>query len=81
MTLFMNTMLPAEINPLGWDNWNNIENEKTARYSEYNNKGKGSNSSQRVNWSRQLTYEETLDFTVEEVMGNFYSKIKKNIII
>lgn len=79
MTLLMNTVLPEEINPLGWNNWNNIENEKTARYSEYNNKGKGSNSSKRVNWSRQLTSEEALDFTLEEVMGCFYSKINNQL--
>ena len=79
MTLLMNTVLPAEINPLGWNNWNSIENEKTVRYLEYNNKGKGSNSSQRVNWSKQLTSEEALDFSVEVVMGNFYSKIKNQL--
>ena len=77
MTLFMNTSLPVEINPLGWHNWNNIENEKTARYLEYNNTGEGSDISQRVNWSKQLTFEEATNITLESVMGSFYSKILK----
>lgn len=77
MTLFMNTSLPVEINPLGWHNWNNNENEKTARYLEYNNTGEGSNISQRVNWSKQLTFEEATNITLESVMGSFYSKILK----
>lgn len=77
MTLFMNTSLPVEINTLGWHNWNNNDNEKTARYLEYNNTGEGSNISQRVNWSKQLTFEEATNITLESVMGSFYSKILK----
>ena len=57
-TLFMNCTLGSHIVPAGWENWRNPENEKTARYAEYNNSGDGANTKQRVAWSRQLTKKE-----------------------
>lgn len=75
MTLFMHCELPKEINPLGWDNWRNPDNEKTARYAEYNNSGAGSDTAQRVNWMKKLTPEEAQKVALEKVMGEFYKKI------
>ena len=57
-TLFMNCTLGSHIVPAGWENWRNPDNEKTARYAEYNNSGNGANTKQRVSWSRQLTKKE-----------------------
>lgn len=57
-TLFMNCTLGSHIVPAGWENWRNPDNEKTARYAEYNNSGEGANTKQRVTWSRQLTKKE-----------------------
>ncbi len=57
-TLFMNCTLGSHIIPAGWENWRNPDNEKTARYAEYNNSGEGANTKQRVAWSRQLTKKE-----------------------
>ncbi len=57
-TLFMNCTLGSHIVPAGWENWRNPDNEKTARYAEYNNSGEGANTKQRVSWSRQLTKKE-----------------------
>jgi pectinesterase len=51
MTLFMNCTLPATIHPAGWDNWRNPDNERTARYGEYNNSGPGAEASKRVDWT------------------------------
>ncbi|MDR0845546.1 MAG: pectin esterase [Tannerella sp.] len=68
MTLFMNCSLPEGINPAGWHNWNNVENEKTARYMEYNNTGKGSGTGERVKWSKILTAKEAAVYTLENVM-------------
>lgn len=75
MTLFMHCELPKEINPNGWDNWRNPDNEKTARYAEYNNSGAGSDTAQRVNWMKVLSPEEARKVTLEKVMGEFYNKI------
>lgn len=68
MTLFMNTDLPEGINPAGWDNWRNPENEKTARYMEYNNTGKGADTSKRVTWSKVLTDDQAKEYTIENVL-------------
>lgn len=68
MTLFMNCNLPEGINPEGWHNWGNTENEKTARYMEYNNKGAGANVSKRVKWSKILSENEAKEYTLENVM-------------
>lgn len=54
-TLFMNCELGKHIVKAGWDNWRNPKNEKTARYAEYKNTGKGADISQRVSWARQLS--------------------------
>lgn len=57
-TLFMNCTLGSHIVPAGWENWRNPDNEKTARYAEYNNSGDGADTKQRVAWSRQMTKKE-----------------------
>ena len=66
-TLFMNCELGAHICPEGWHNWGNAENEKTARYFEYNNTGEGASTSTRAPWSRQLTKKEAKEITPERV--------------
>lgn len=68
MTLFMNCELPEGIRPKGWDNWRNPDNEKTARYMEYNNTGAGADTSNRVNWVKLLSKEDAKQYTIENVM-------------
>lgn len=68
-TLFMYCDLCKEICPEGWFNWNNPENEKTARYFEYKNKGEGSAIQNRVVWSHQLTKKEAEQINVQNVLG------------
>jgi len=75
MTLFMHCELPKEINPLGWDNWRNAANEKTSRYMEYNNIGKGAVTTKRVPWMSNLTMQEAEKITLSRVMGDFYEII------
>ena len=65
-TLFMNCELPREIRPEGWHQWR-PEAVKTARYLEYNNRGEGAATDQRVSWSRQLTKKEAQQITLERV--------------
>ena len=38
---WLHCQLSEEIHPDGWDNWNNPENETTARFAEYENTGTG----------------------------------------
>jgi lysophospholipase L1-like esterase len=46
-----------------------VDNEKTARYAEYNSTGPGANPSQRVSWARQLTKDEADKITAQRVLG------------
>lgn len=66
-TLFMNCELGSHIVPIGWHNWNNTDNEKTARYLEYNNTGDGAKTSERAPWSKQLTKKEAVQVTLANV--------------
>jgi pectinesterase len=52
--VYINTELPADLNPAGWNNWNNPANEKTAYYAESNSTGPGASPSTRVPWSHQI---------------------------
>ena len=67
-TLFMNCDMAAHILPQGWDNWRNVENEKTSRYAEYNNVGSGAAVANRVQWCRQLKAQDAKKITIDEVM-------------
>jgi pectinesterase len=66
---FVNTEMGAHIRPEGWDNWRNPENEKTARYAEYQSSGPGANPGKRVAWSHQLGEAQARALTVEDVLG------------
>ena len=57
-TFFINCELPEAIHPEGWHNWGKEDNEKTARYGEYNCKGAGAKEDKRVGWRKALN---TLD--------------------
>ena len=69
-TLFMNCELGSHILPAGWYNWDNADNEKTARYLECNNTGADAAKAERAPWSRQLTKKEAAKITIENVLGN-----------
>jgi len=72
MTLFINCQLPEGIQPTGWDNWRNKENEKTARYMEYNNTGKGAATKRRASWAKVLTPDEAhLSFSDSFIQAGF----------
>jgi pectinesterase len=53
--VYINTELPANVNPAGWNNWNSAANEATAYYAESGSTGPGASPSTRVAWSHQLT--------------------------
>ena len=65
-TLFMNCDLGRHIRPEGWHHWEK-QREQTVRYLEYNNRGEGANTKERVGWSRQLTKKEAAKITPEAV--------------
>lgn len=67
-TAFLQSELGDHILPAGWDNWNSPQKEKTSFYAEYGNKGPGSNTSQRVSWSHQLSKRQAKRFQKETVL-------------
>jgi pectinesterase len=69
--IFLNTEMSDVVAPVGWENWSNPENEKTARYAEYHSTGPGANSQARVPWSRQLTQAQAQAITVDKVLDGW----------
>ena len=67
-TLFMNCDLCSAIRPEGWHHWEE-HREQTARYAEYNNRGEGAATTNRVPWSHQLTQKEASKITPEAVFS------------
>jgi pectinesterase len=53
--VYIHTELPADLNPIGWNNWSNPANESTAFFAESNSTGPGASLATRVPWSHQLT--------------------------
>ncbi|OQU90233.1 hypothetical protein SORBI_3002G370300 [Sorghum bicolor] len=48
--------------PQGWSDWGDRSRTKTVLFGEYNCKGPGASTRQRVPWSRSLTYDEARPF-------------------
>lgn len=72
-TSFIECSISSCIKGAGWDNWGDVANESTARYSEYNNTGSGAASTSRVKWARQLTSAQAAQFTLTNVLGTTYT--------
>jgi pectinesterase len=68
---YIHCYIGQHIKPEGFSNWNQTENYKTTRYAEYKNYGPASDTSARVNWSRQLTDEEAKKYTLKNIFGNW----------
>ena len=65
--VFVRCDLGEHIMPAGWNNWGNVENEKTAFYAEYQSRGAGANPKARASFSHQLHNLE--GYTMEEVLA------------
>ncbi len=70
-TVFMNCEMGKHIQQEGWKEWSNTENPATTFYAEYKNSGEGANTTNRVNWSHQLTYNEAQKYSVENILGEW----------
>ncbi|MEP6676592.1 MAG: pectinesterase family protein [Ferruginibacter sp.] len=66
---YINCDLGKHIIPEGWSNWKGTENDKTARYAEYNSSGPGADPAARVPWSKQLSSEEMKQYTLKNIFG------------
>jgi len=66
---YLNCWMDQHIKPEGWNNWRNPQNERTARYAEYQSTGPGANPAARVKWAHGLTEAEAKAYTVENILG------------
>ena len=69
--VFIDCELGKHIRPEGWHNWGKVENEATAYYAEYNNKGEGAATDKRVPWSHVLTDNEAKEYTMENILKSW----------
>lgn len=60
--VYLNTELPAGLDPGGWNNWGKASNEATAFYAEFHSTGPGATPATRVPWSHQLSAAEARPF-------------------
>jgi pectinesterase len=60
--IYLNTELPADLNPAGWSIWNKTDLTPKAFYAEFHNTGPGASTANRVPWSHQLTSQEAEAF-------------------
>jgi pectinesterase len=77
--VYLHCYIDKDIMPEGWANWNNTESYKTARYAEYKNYGPGANTSQRVQWSKQLSDDEARRYTLKNVFGDWKPDVKYSV--
>jgi len=60
--IYINTELPADVIPEGWNTWGKTGSEPQAFYAEFKSTGAGANPSRRVPWSHQLTASQARQF-------------------
>lgn len=74
-TVFINTEMGGHIVSEGWNPWKGDkmfpDKEKTAYYAEFGSKGAGGNTSNRVNWSHQLTKKDMKNYTLEKIFSGW----------
>lgn len=70
-TVFLFCKIDKLVAPAGWNNWNNVNNEKTTYYGEYKNTGEGASTVGRVPWSHQLSDEEAAQYSLKNIFGDW----------
>ncbi|MGA7342757.1 MAG: pectinesterase family protein [Terracidiphilus sp.] len=60
--IYIDTELPADVIPGGWNAWGKTPGTPPAYYAEYRDTGPGANPAARVPWSHQLTAKQAAQF-------------------
>lgn len=69
--VYIQCHLGNTINPAGWSNWHQTDNDKTAYYAEYKDTGPGAAIGRRVMWSHQLSNEEATQYTLKNILEDW----------
>ena len=69
--VFLNTSMPKEVQPAGWQEWihDDTPSLPTVFYAEFNSSGEGAQTAQRDPHAKQLTRTEAAQFSVEKHLG------------
>lgn len=68
-TVFIMCELGKHIKPEGWHNWRKPEAEKTAFYAEYKCFGPGADTTNRVEWSINLSDKDAAEYTLDNIFA------------
>ena len=68
-TAFIECDLGNHLHPQGWSDAPGTDNHRTARYVEYKNTGPGADTSERPDWTRQLSHAEAKAYTIENILS------------
>jgi len=60
--VYIDTELPADVIPAGWNAWGRTDVTPQAYYAEYHDTGPGANPTARVAWSHQLTAQQAAQY-------------------
>src|SRR5207244_7872706 len=67
---FLNTNISDVVRPVGWNNWDRPEREKTSRYFEFGSTGPGAKPQDRTQWAKSLSGNEAAGISVTAVLGS-----------
>ena len=67
--VYLNTSLPANVIPAGWNLWGRKGKTSQAYYAEFNSTGPGANPAARVGWSHQLTASQAARYRPRVFLG------------
>ncbi len=76
-TVFIRCEMGKHILPAGWHNWGKTENEQTAFYAEYDNRGEGAAVAGRAPWSKQLSAAEAAQYITVKILGGWDPAVKE----
>ena len=60
--VYINTELPVDVIPAGWNAWGHPSETPQAYYAEFRSTGPGANPAARVSWSHQLTAQQATQY-------------------
>src|SRR5215468_354449 len=66
---FLKTDMSEVVRPVGWNNWDKPEREKTSRYSEFGSTGPGAQPNERAGWAKPLSAADISSISVTAVLG------------